>query len=485
MSSPNELKRPLEQEDQKYQVVDESSSTLTDDHSTLKRIKIGETADEVNFLRSLQSDSVQQPDSQIATHPDSDSLVSLDVLSKDNSSGQVDAEELNGKEADTRNLADRNSMGDNTRDHETAENQNGSKKSSNDENGGIKENNNLETVVSETDKNFTAISDPTATSTNDGNPGLAVDDKPIIDNKQEKPDAESKSEPSTAAADKTATTAKQGKTGPKKYIPVKKEPKKLDPQQIKQLEKDNIIKMQGEISLAPLINKSQVIAYLKEKLPNYDNLKVKVTDEKNFAEFLSVACEEWMTPILKDMVVYSRHRRRPIRALSTSSSSTGTLRSEVAKSLRDIAIKQKELEEKREARKKEWGIGANATDKFNSNASSNGGTSASGTPSGSGSQISIGKLDEMNRRQANATASLMTSGRSKTYSWMTGGSSVGFKSSGTLGGGSGADGKVRYREARQEEIFAVRDLVKALEKKRKGVDKTLSKGYGKLKDVYR
>lgn len=224
-----------------------------------------------------------------------------------------------------------------------------------------------------------------------------------------------------------------------------------------------------ETPMAPLIVRSQVFGYAKQQA-NAHGLKIPQGQEKEFADFLSVACEEMLSPILNDMVMYSRHRRRTIK----SSNST---RSEISKALRDQAVKQKELEEKRLNKKIQLGI-----------------------------EVADGKnkpkAEELSHRAANATAAMMTSGRTKTYSWMTGGGGAGGGGSSSLGSGfsssmsgssslSGSRGSdkdskgVRYREARQEEVFSVRDFVKALENRRRGADKTLVKSYAKLKDMYR
>lgn len=205
-----------------------------------------------------------------------------------------------------------------------------------------------------------------------------------------------------------------------------------------------------EVTTAPLINLAQALGYVKQGLLGV-GLRLPPGQDKEFADFLAIACEEWVTPILKDVVMYSRHRRRNIRNNNSS-------RSEIAKALRDQSVKQKEVEEKRAHKKAQMGLDTQDGDKKKP------------------------KAEEISHRAANATAALMTSGRTKTYSWMTGGSGPAKSSGGggndTSNGGSGA----RFREARQEEVFSVRDLVRSLENRRRGVDKTLMKCYAKLKD---
>lgn len=65
---------------------------------------------------------------------------------------------------------------------------------------------------------------------------------------------------------------------------------------------------------------------------------------------------------------------------------------------------------------------------------------------------------------------------------MTGGAVNNLSSRLSPGGLGAGDNGIRFREAREEPGIAVRDLLKSLETRRMGVDKTIVKGYAKLKD---
>lgn len=184
--------------------------------------------------------------------------------------------------------------------------------------------------------------------------------------------------------------------------------------------------------LAPMAIKSQILGYAAARLAQQG-----MAPGTAVGDYLTAAVEEMLVPILREMVAVLRHRRRPIRK-------EGKL--EVARALREIAARQKEAETKRSQKKVDLGL----------------------------SEGEAPKAEELSHRAANQTAAMMTAGRLKTYSWMQG------------GGGRVARGDdVRYREARQEDLFSVRDLVAVLEGRRRGVERTLVKGYSKLKDVYR
>ncbi|KAA8897388.1 hypothetical protein TRICI_006732 [Trichomonascus ciferrii] len=172
-----------------------------------------------------------------------------------------------------------------------------------------------------------------------------------------------------------------------------------------------------------------------------------VFDKDNeITRLLSVSCQEWLTDIITSMVVLNRHRRR----------SRNDVHSDISRALRNLAVKDKEAEDRRLAQKAVMGSesGQNGEDKKNA------------------------VSEETQYRAANATALMMTG--KKKYSWLTGGSSSpGMRSSGGL---PRNEGNIRYREAREEPNLALRDLLGALEERRFGVEKTLVKGYAKLKN---
>lgn len=167
---------------------------------------------------------------------------------------------------------------------------------------------------------------------------------------------------------------------------------------------------------------------------------------------ISVACEEYLKDILQTAVTLSAHRRkRPLAAPH----------SELSKALRQIAQRDKDREYQRIA------------NKLTSGAGGEGGVNGEGDDPKANSE-------ESQYKAANATALMMTSGKRK-YSWMTKDSS-----SSSVAGASertrpASDG-IRFREAREEPGLVLRDLLGALEEQRMGVEKTLQKGYAKLRN---
>ncbi|ODQ70694.1 hypothetical protein LIPSTDRAFT_44513, partial [Lipomyces starkeyi NRRL Y-11557] len=170
---------------------------------------------------------------------------------------------------------------------------------------------------------------------------------------------------------------------------------------------------------------------------------------------ISLACQEWLSNILTSAVVTSRYRRESGNSTSNAS--------DVAKSLRQIAIQDKEREDKYKISKSagkahDGEKGAHAT-------------------------------EEVMHRAANATAAMMVSGGRKKYSWMTSGGSGSSSPSvgGSAGGGSKKDSStgshgIRIREAKEEQGVVMRDLLTVLENERVGVQKALTKGWTRLRD---
>lgn len=166
--------------------------------------------------------------------------------------------------------------------------------------------------------------------------------------------------------------------------------------------------------------------------------------DNEIMSLLSISCQEWLRDIITSTVELSRHRRR----------SRNDVHSKVAKALRTIAIKDKEIEDKRFAAKAALGLDQTSeTEKKEIN-------------------------EESEHRAANATALMMTQGKKK-YSWLTGGSGPGTTMRPGLGRSENA---IRLREAREEPGLALRDLLAALEDRRFGTDKALMKGYAKLRN---
>lgn len=191
--------------------------------------------------------------------------------------------------------------------------------------------------------------------------------------------------------------------------------------------------------------KPQQLAWFMEKAMEEQGMSAGGFDP-DLINLMSAACESYLAGIVTDSVILSRHRRRGMKAKRHSSIS-GT-KSEVSRALRDIAVKQKMREEKRMQRRVTLGL---EEEKKNE------------------------EVEE--QTQTNLTASLMMSGSmKKRYSWMQT-TSAGHNSLSSRG-----DNGIRYREARQEQGIALRDLLGAIEKRRMGVSSTIVKGYSKMRD---
>ncbi|KAK9366220.1 transcription initiation factor TFIID component TAF4 family-domain-containing protein [Lipomyces kononenkoae] len=196
-----------------------------------------------------------------------------------------------------------------------------------------------------------------------------------------------------------------------------------------------------------------------------------VTDSKDndALVLISLACREWLSNILTSAIITSRYRRESGNSMTNAS--------DVAKSLRQIAIQDKEQEDKYRIAK----------------AALEARSGVSGTGDGSGKihdgEKGMHATEEVMHRAANATAALMVSGGRKKYSWMTSGGSSGSSTGigGPIGSGSKKDSSsgshgIRIREAKEEQGVVMRDLLTVLENERVGVQKTLAKGWTRLKD---
>lgn len=206
---------------------------------------------------------------------------------------------------------------------------------------------------------------------------------------------------------------------------------------------DNNTVQQPLILNTPFIDPRQLTKFMT-KVANANGVKQSFENEPAILQLMTHACEEWMTNIVTNAVLLSRHRRRSIKQRK---------RSEISKALRELAVEQKAQEDKRQQKRKNLGI----------------------------EQEDQGKLgtEETQHKATNATVAMMTAGKKKKYSWMTGG---GAGAGGSKSSSGPADGGIRFREAREEPGIAVRDLLRSLEKKRVGVEKVITKGYSKLKD---
>ncbi|CEP63403.1 Taf4p LALA0_S08e01640g [Lachancea lanzarotensis] len=203
----------------------------------------------------------------------------------------------------------------------------------------------------------------------------------------------------------------------------------------------------------PLLHPSQVADFMK-KVGTEQNFNQDFSKAHDVLSLMSSACEAFMRDIITNSLVLSRHRRRSIRLNSNR-------RSDVSRALRDIAIQQKEQEEKRVKRRISMGLEKETAE----------------------AKV---ETEETLHRASNATANMMTGGKKK-YSWLNAGPKANNNSVKVLGKVSSdvaARGEIgiRYREAREEPGIVMRDLLNALENRRVGVNTVIPKGYARIRD---
>ncbi|KAK9457451.1 transcription initiation factor TFIID component TAF4 [Dipodascopsis uninucleata] len=198
--------------------------------------------------------------------------------------------------------------------------------------------------------------------------------------------------------------------------------------------------------------------------------------ENDAMVLISLACREWLSNIVTAALIAARYRR------DSGARSNASNASDVSKALRQIAIKDKEREEKYQTERVDLEIRNGGT-----GISSDGDSSLSRGDPERGGHAS----EEVMHRAANATAALMVSGGRKKYSWMTGGSNnnAGGSPGGALSGtpstrrdSMGTNQSLRLREAREESGLVMRDLLSVLEHERIGAEKAVAKGWAKIRD---
>lgn len=191
-----------------------------------------------------------------------------------------------------------------------------------------------------------------------------------------------------------------------------------------------------------------------------------VDRDQYIVQLMSASCEEWLTSVIADALVLSRHRRR----------SRNDVHSSVSRALRHIAMKDKEEQDRIEAEKEKQEQEQNVG------------------PDGKAKKQQVSEA--LQHRAANQTAAMMAAG-SKKYSWMSSARpGVGGASAASAGGAPGAGARpgtpgasgsgsrksdIRYREAKEEPGIVLRDLLAAIEDRRFGVEKSLTKGYLRIK----
>ncbi|SCU87465.1 LAME_0D10176g1_1 [Lachancea meyersii CBS 8951] len=204
----------------------------------------------------------------------------------------------------------------------------------------------------------------------------------------------------------------------------------------------------------PLLHPTQVADFMK-KVGSEQNFNQDFSKAHDVLSLMSSACEAFMRDIITNSLVISRHRRRSIKLSSGR-------RSDVSRALRDIAIHQKEQEEKRVKRRISMGLEKETAE----------------------AKV---ETEETLHRASNATANMMIAGGKKKYSWLNAGPKANNNSVKVLGKVSSdvaARGEIgiRYREAREEPGIVMRDLLNALENRRVGVNTVIPKGYARIRD---
>jgi len=234
------------------------------------------------------------------------------------------------------------------------------------------------------------------------------------------------------------------------------------------------------VKLPPFLNSYHVAAFMN-KVAKENGIQQNFLQDAELLELVSTACEYWLSNIINKTIILSQHRRRGIpqnliKRSQDKKSLPSIPRSELSKELRNLAVKQKELEEKRVNKRIMLGLEKTSNDP-NDPANADGKAGA----------------EETLHRAANATAAMMTMnpGRKK-YSWMTAGSSANSESK--VGAETPAKGKqssiitargdngLRFREIRSGNSVNMKDLLTAIEDERIGTFKAVMKGYAKLKE---
>ncbi|KAI5965221.1 TAF4 [Candida pseudojiufengensis] len=230
----------------------------------------------------------------------------------------------------------------------------------------------------------------------------------------------------------------------------------------------------------PFLNPYHLAAFI-DKIAKTRQINQNFLEDGDMLNLISAACENWIAHIASKTLILSRHRRRGIVTSSTkkntssSSSSSSFQRSGVSRELRNMALRQKEMEEKRVQKRLALGLEKSSHD--STNEENNDGKA--------------GAEDSMHRA-ANATASMMTMGKKK-YSWMNAGG--GNSSGADFDKGSNGvknrqspiiairgDNGLRYREVRSGNSIVLKDLLGAIEDQKKGTQHAIVKGYAKLRD---
>ncbi|RCK66914.1 Transcription initiation factor TFIID subunit 4 [Candida viswanathii] len=242
----------------------------------------------------------------------------------------------------------------------------------------------------------------------------------------------------------------------------------------------NVIKA----SKPPSFLNSYHLASFMDKVAKENGIHQNFLMDGDMLDLVSAACEAWLGKLATKTIMLSRHRRRGIPKIGKKLGSSSMPRSEISKELRSLAIRQKELEEKRVSKRVMLGLEKSPNDPTNTGEN---GDSKAGA-------------EETLHRAANATAAMMTMNLGKKkYSWMTSsngsGAGGGGSDLGKSGSGASKDGKkespiisirgdngLRFREIRSGNSIVMKDLLEAIEDEKRGTRNAVVKGYAKLKD---
>lgn len=224
------------------------------------------------------------------------------------------------------------------------------------------------------------------------------------------------------------------------------------------------------------------VASFMTKVARENGIQQHFLNDTDLLDLISSSCEQWISNILTKTIILSQHRRRGIpnnqmkKNDKKANSQTSVVRSELSKELRNLAVKQKDLEEKRVNKRIILGLEKTSDDPNDPN----------NTDGKAGAEETL-------HRAANATAAMMSLGGRKKYSWMNAGNSKGTESKqGSVeSNGKGkispiisvrGDNGLRFREIRLGETVNVKDLLAAIEDERIGTTKAVVKGYAKLRE---
>ncbi|CAI5758007.1 unnamed protein product [Candida verbasci] len=227
-----------------------------------------------------------------------------------------------------------------------------------------------------------------------------------------------------------------------------------------------------KVSKPPSFLNNYHLAAFMGKVAKENGIHQNFLQDGELLELMSAACENWIANMATKTIILSKHRRRGIPNLNKKF--LGNLpRSEISKELKNLAQKQKDLEDKRVQKRIALGLEKGSADDDDNNRAG---------------------AEETLHRAANATAAMMASNPKKKYSWMT--SSAGGDTGGAKNGNSGdkdkgkqspiisirGDNGLRFREIRSTNAVVLKDLLSAIEGEKKGVKNAIIKGYAKLKD---